>query len=104
MNTELENLKLAQSYLELLINATPSGSRRNKLTEENIQLLLRIKSYEAKLPDIDSLKIKQQILREGLTITKVIDVVIELNGYIGVGLITLGDQLQQYVHDKIKKS
>jgi hypothetical protein len=42
-------------------------------------------------------KIKKLIVDEGLTITDVIDAVIELNGIIGVGLITLGDGLKDYV-------
>lgn len=36
------------------------------------------------------------VLEQGLTITDVIDAVIELNGIIGVGLITLGEQLNNY--------
>ena len=46
--------------------------------------------------------IKKLVLEEGLTITDVIDVVIELNGFIGVGLISLGDQLKTYVYSKIR--
>lgn len=49
-------------------------------------------------------KIKKLILEEGLTITDVIDAVIELNGIIGVGLITLGEGLQEYVFNKIEKN
>ena len=48
-------------------------------------------------------KIKQLVLDEGLTITDLIDVVIELNGFIGVGLIRLGDDLKDYLYNKIKK-
>ena len=47
--------------------------------------------------------IKNLILNEGLTITDLIDVVVDINGFIGVGLIRLGDDLQEYCHDKIKK-
>jgi hypothetical protein len=47
-------------------------------------------------------KIKQLVIDEGLTITDVIDVVVELNGFIGVGLIRLGDDLKEYLYDKIK--
>lgn len=46
-------------------------------------------------------EIKKLILEEGLTITDVIDVVIEVNGIIGVGLITLGEQLHDYCTNKI---
>ena len=48
-------------------------------------------------------KIKELILNEGLTITDVIDAVVELNGFVGVGLITLGDQLKEYCESKIQK-
>lgn len=49
-------------------------------------------------------EIKQLILERGLTLSDVIDSVIELNGYIGVGLITLGQQLDKYCKDKINKN
>lgn len=51
---------------------------------------------------MDKDKILRIILEEGLTITDVIDVVIEHNGIIGVGLITLGEQLDQYCRSKIR--
>jgi hypothetical protein len=41
----------------------------------------------------------KQLLINGLTIQEVIDAVIEINGIIGVGLITLGDNLQQYCYN-----
>jgi hypothetical protein len=49
-------------------------------------------------------EIKQLVLERELTLTDVIDVVIKLNGIIGVGLITLGEGLQEYVFDKIPKN
>jgi hypothetical protein len=49
-------------------------------------------------------KIKELVLNEELTITDVIDVVAELNGIIGVGLITLGKGLDEYVCSKINKN
>ena len=51
---------------------------------------------------MDKEKIKKLVLEEGLTITDVIDVVVELNGFIGVGLISLGNELQKYCHDKFR--
>jgi len=50
-------------------------------------------------------EIKKQILDGKLTITDVIDVVVEINGIIGVGLITLGNQLKEYCwsHDRLSK-
>lgn len=49
---------------------------------------------------MDKEKIKKLVLEEGLTITDLIDVVIELNGIVGVGKITLGEQLHNYCIDK----
>ena len=49
-------------------------------------------------------KIKTLVKKEGLTLTDLIDVVVELNGFIGVGLIRLGDDLKDYCYDKIKEN
>ena len=38
-----------------------------------------------------------------LTLTDVIDAVVEVNGIIGVGLVTLGGQLNDYCLSKIRK-
>jgi len=43
-------------------------------------------------------EIKKLILKKGLTITDVIDAAVEINSIIGVGLITLGDQLKDYCY------
>jgi len=48
-------------------------------------------------------EIKKLVLEKGLTITDVIDVVIEVNAIIGVGLITLGEQLDKYCMSKINR-
>jgi len=42
--------------------------------------------------------IKKLILEKGLTLTDVVDAVVELNGYIGVGLISLGDGMKEYCY------
>ena len=52
----------------------------------------------------DKEQLKQFILKGKLTITDVIDMVIDINGIIGVGLITLGEQLHDYCTNKIKTS
>ena len=49
-------------------------------------------------------KIKTLVEKEGLTLTDLIDVVVELNGFIGVGLVQLGDNLKDYCYDKIKEN
>lgn len=46
-------------------------------------------------------EIKKLVLEQGLTITDLIDVVVDLNGFVGVGLITIGDQLKEYCYSKI---
>lgn len=43
--------------------------------------------------------LKKLILEQGLTITDVVDAVVELNGIVGVGLISLGDRLRDYCYD-----
>ena len=48
-------------------------------------------------------EIKRLVLEEGLTITDLIDVVVEINAIIGVGLITLGEYLKEYTCNKISK-
>lgn len=48
-------------------------------------------------------EIERLVLEEGLTITDLIDVAVELNGFVGVGLISLGDELNEYVRSKIQK-
>lgn len=53
---------------------------------------------------MDKEEIKRLVLEEGLTITDLIKVVVEMNGIIGVGLITLGDNLKDYTHGLIKKT
>ena len=52
--------------------------------------------------EITANEIKSLIINNGLTITNVIDNVIELNGIIGVGLISLGDRLKEYCWNKCK--
>ena len=51
---------------------------------------------------MDKKEIKRLVLEEGLLITDLIDVVIEINGFIGVGLISLGADLNNYITSKIK--
>ena len=51
-------------------------------------------------PDVRLEQMKQEILHGHFTLTEVIDAIIEINGLIGVGLITLGDQLKEYCYSK----
>lgn len=45
---------------------------------------------------MNRVEIEKLITERGLTITDVIDAVIDLNGIIGVGLVTLANQLSWY--------
>lgn len=53
-------------------------------------------------PTITKDEIKDLVLRRSLTLTNVIDVVCELNGFVGVGYITFGDQIGEYIKDKAR--
>ena len=50
---------------------------------------------------MDKQTLSELVASEEITITDVIDVVIELNHIIGVGLISLGEQLKTYTTSKI---
>ena len=45
-------------------------------------------------------EIIDQLVSGSITLTDVIDAVIEVNGIIGVGCITLGDQIKDYCYQK----
>ena len=46
----------------------------------------------------------QKLLRDGeLTLTDVIDAVIEMNAIIGVGLISLGENIERYIQRRINR-
>lgn len=45
-------------------------------------------------------EVKRLILEEGLILSQVIDVVVEINSYIGVGIYSLGDDLRDYCRSK----
>lgn len=51
---------------------------------------------------MDKAEVKKLILDKELTVTDVIDAVIEMNGLIGVGIITFSESLNKYCMDKIK--
>jgi hypothetical protein len=48
-------------------------------------------------------KIIESLKTGTFTLTDVIDAVVEVNGIIGVGLVTLGEQLNDYCLSKIRK-
>lgn len=47
-------------------------------------------------------RIKRYILEDGLSLTDMIDVVCDLNGFVGVGYLTFGDQIGEYIRAKAK--
>lgn len=47
-------------------------------------------------------QIRELILKHGLTMTNLIDEVIEINGFVGVGLISLGEDTKNYIQNKCK--
>jgi hypothetical protein len=47
--------------------------------------------------------IENMVVEKGLTLEKLIDYVVQKNGIIGVGLISLGEHLNNYCRDKIPK-
>lgn len=47
-------------------------------------------------------QIKQMLTENKLTLTDVIDAVIDVNSLVGVGLITLSDGISEYIRNKIK--
>jgi hypothetical protein len=55
------------------------------------------------MKEITKEEINALILERGLTLTAVIDQVVELNGFVGVGLIQLGNDLKEYTYGKIKQ-
>jgi hypothetical protein len=72
-------------------------------------ILLHFCRHYNKVPEkieVDKNTVKAKILKvimdEGATVEDFIDVVIEGNAIIGVGLITLGDKLKDYCYNKIK--
>tara|TARA_Y100000310_G_scaffold29956_1_gene28491 strand:- start:196 stop:339 length:144 start_codon:yes stop_codon:yes gene_type:complete len=46
------------------------------------------------------MSVERQLKDEDFTLTDAIDAVVDLNGLIGVGLISLGDQLKEYCYSK----
>ena len=47
-------------------------------------------------------QLREEIKHGHFTLVEVIDAVVEINGIIGVGLISLGDDLKKYCYQKIK--
>jgi len=112
-----------------LIKDNPFADRIEGLSDGEVFILHQIKGYRKieeamdlpfpillhfcrhyhKIPDkaeinkdVIKAKLLKVIMEDGATIEDFIDVVIEGNAIIGVGLITLGEKLEQYCLSKIK--
>ena len=48
-------------------------------------------------------QLREEIKHGHFTLVEVIDAVVEINGIIGVGLISLGDDLKNYCYEKAGK-
>jgi hypothetical protein len=48
-------------------------------------------------------EIAKIFIENDIGIDEVLETMIETNGYVGVGLVTFGDYLRDYVMDKIKR-
>lgn len=46
-------------------------------------------------------EIKELVLHRGLELSALIDIIIDLNGIIGVGLISLADEVNKYILKKL---
>ena len=46
-------------------------------------------------------RIRELIIKEGLDMQKLIDVVVDINGIIGVGIIRLADDTHEYIMSKL---
>lgn len=62
--------------------------------------LLAVKENDMVSAKISKDEIRELVLNRELTITDFIDAVIEINSIIGVGLITLGDEIRDYIRGK----
>lgn len=86
-----------ESIYFLLHKYNPAGDKIN--TQLNILKNLFVEYTNLK---ISKERLKEMLLEEKFTLTDVIDCVIELNGLIGVGLITLEDGIKEYITNKNK--
>lgn len=74
-------------------------------SEKNIVSEVTTVNENNSLTDVSAVSksemIEKFMIENDILLTDVIDVLISNNGFIGVGLITLGEQLKEYVHGKI---
>lgn len=85
------------------------GMKIERATDLPFPIILNFLKNYSKVPsrtilDKNTIKlgILKLILEDGATIEDFIDVVVEGNGIVGVGLITLGEKLDEYCKSKIR--
>ena len=59
--------------------------------------------YKEDITDERLEEIAKIFIKNDIGIDEVLETMIETNGYVGVGLVTFGDYLRDYVMDKIKR-
>ena len=59
--------------------------------------------YKEEMTDERLEEIAKIFIENDIGIDEVLETIIETNGYVGVGLVTFGDYLRDYVMDKIKR-
>lgn len=52
---------------------------------------------------MDKKELTALVADQKITLSDVIDVVIELNGIVGVGLISLGEDVEKYIVNKLER-
>lgn len=93
--------------IEMLIDCIDNDKKLQDLCDwyEVRKALARVKylignaseHYKIYPPDVT---VSRHLRDEDFTLTDAIDAVVDLNGLIGVGLISLGDQLKEYCYSK----
>lgn len=101
---------VALKYAQANLSSVTKQKFAEMITNVKIQSdLARERTIVYKIHDqvagrITKEEIKNLLLNKGLEITDVIDMIVETNGLIGVGLISLGNDLKDYCHKKIKNA
>ena len=103
-NGTLGMIKPNYEYYELIdLRKSRSQIRRGTLRECLEGLSELETAHREPVDQISAEEIRQLVLNRGLNLTDLLDVVIAENGYVGVGLITLGESLSNYCRSKIRK-
>jgi len=77
--------------------------RALRIKKEDEAEAAKVESQNLKAEEITPEEIKTLIMEKGLTLDKLIDVVVDINGIVGVGLISLGDGLKKYTYSKAER-